>query len=125
MNRRRLWAVARKEAIHIRRDPRSLGLSIGIPMLMLLMFGYALTLDVDRVPFVVWDQSHTADSREFVARFRATRYFDFRGAVENYAGLERAVEDDLHRLGHLEPQAAAGHRRGAGAVSKHGNDSCS
>jgi ABC-2 type transport system permease protein len=92
MNRRRLWAVARKEAIHIRRDPRSLGLAIGIPMLMLLMFGYALTLDVDRVPFVVWDQSHTADSREFVARFRATHYFDFRGAVANYAELERAID---------------------------------
>jgi ABC-2 type transport system permease protein len=92
MNRRRLWAVARKEAIHIRRDPRSLGLAIGIPMLMLLMFGYALTLDVDRVPFVVWDQSQTVDSREFVARFRATPYFDFRGAVANYAGLERAID---------------------------------
>ena len=92
MNRRRLWAVARKEAIHIRRDPRSLGLAIGIPMLMLLMFGYALTLDVDRVPFVVWDQSQTVDSREFVARFRATHYFDFRGAVANYAGLERAID---------------------------------
>ena len=89
MNRRRLWAVARKEAIHIRRDPRSLGLAIGIPMLMLLMFGYALTLDVDRVPFVVWDQSQTADSREFVARFRATHYFDFRGPVVNYPGLKR------------------------------------
>jgi ABC-2 type transport system permease protein len=92
MNRRRLWAVARKEAIHIRRDPRSLGLAIGIPMLMLLMFGYALTLDVDRVSFVVWDQSQTANSREFVARFRATHYFDFRGAVVNYAGLERAID---------------------------------
>jgi ABC-2 type transport system permease protein len=92
MNRRRLWAVARKEALHIRRDPRSLGLAIGIPMLMLLMFGYALTLDVDRVPFVVWDQSQTADSREFIARFRATHYFDFRGTIASYAGLERAID---------------------------------
>ena len=47
MNLRRLWAVARKESLHIRRDPRSLGLAIGIPMLMILLFGYALTLDVD------------------------------------------------------------------------------
>ena len=80
MNLRRLWAVARKEALHIRRDPRSLGLAIGIPMLMLLMFGYALTLDVDHVPLVVWDQSGTAESRDFVAQFTGSRYFDFRGA---------------------------------------------
>ena len=92
MNLRRLWAIARKEALHIRRDPRSLVLAVGIPLLMLLAFGYALTLDVDRVPFVVWDQSGTARSREFVARFTGTPYFDFRGSVDTYAGLEDAVD---------------------------------
>ncbi len=92
MNLRRLRAVARKEAIHIRRDPRSLFLAVGIPLLMLLAFGYALTLDVDRVPFVVWDQSGTAQSREFVARFTGTPYFSFRGSVEAYPQLERAID---------------------------------
>ena len=75
MNLRRLWAVARKEALHIRRDPRSLGLAIGIPMLMMLMFGYALTLDVDHVPLVVWDQSGTPVSRDYLAHFTGSRYF--------------------------------------------------
>ena len=93
MKLRRLWAVARKEAIHVRRDPRSLGLAVGIPMLMLLMFGYALTLDVDRVPFVVWDQSVTPASRDLIARFAATRYFNFRGTVADYAGLEREIDN--------------------------------
>lgn len=92
MNLRRLLAVARKESLHIRRDPRSLILAVGIPMLMLLMFGYALTLDVDRVPFVVWDQGHTPASREFTARFAATRYFNFQGTVANYPELERAID---------------------------------
>jgi ABC-2 type transport system permease protein len=92
MNLRRFWAIARKEAIHIRRDPRSLALAVGIPMLMLLMFGYALTLDVDRVAFVVLDEGGSPASREFVARFRATRYFDFRGTVANYAEVERALD---------------------------------
>ncbi len=93
MNLRRLRAVARKEAIHIRRDPRSLGLAIGIPMLMLILFGYALTIDVDHVPLVVWDQSGTTQSREFVAQFTASRYFDFRGAAANYSGLVRAIDE--------------------------------
>ncbi len=40
----RVWAVARKEFTHVIRDPRSLGMGIAIPMLLLLLFGYALTL---------------------------------------------------------------------------------
>ena len=93
MNLRRFWAVARKEALHVRRDPSSLGLALGIPMLMLLMFGYALTLDVDHVPFVVWDQSGTSQSRALLAHFTASRYFDFRGTVENYGALEHVIDD--------------------------------
>lgn len=92
MNFRRLWAVARKEALHIRRDPRSLGLAIGIPMLMIVLFGYALTLDVDQVPIVVWDQSGTPASRDFVAQFTGSRYFAFIGAVPSYGRLERAID---------------------------------
>ena len=92
MNLRRLWAVARKEAIHIWRDPRSLILAIGIPLLMILLFGYALTLDVDRVPLVAWDQSATPASRDYVARFSESRYFSFQGAVGSYAALERAID---------------------------------
>jgi len=103
MNLRRLWAVARKEALHIRRDPRSLILAVGIPMLMLLMFGYALTLDVDRVKFVVWDQGGTPESREFIARFTATRYFDFRGTVNRYSDLERAIDSRDAMLGLVVP----------------------
>ena len=63
MNPLRVWAVMRKEALHILRDPRSLGMGIAIPMLLLVLFGYALTLDVDDVPLVVWDQSETQVSR--------------------------------------------------------------
>lgn len=103
MNLRRLRAVARKESLHIRRDPRSLGLAVGIPMLMLMMFGYALTLDVDRVPFAVWDQSHTPESREFIARFTATRYFSFQGAVTRYADLEHAIDTRTAALGLVVP----------------------
>lgn len=108
MNIRRLLAVARKERLHILRDPRSLILAIGIPMLMLLMFGYALTLDVDRVPFVVWDQSRTVESRELVARFAATRYFAHRGAVAGYAEVERAIDTREAMLALVVPPDFAG-----------------
>lgn len=121
MNPRRLWAVARKEALHIRRDPRSLILAVGIPMLMLLMFGYALTLDVDRVPFVVWDQGRSVESREFTAHFTATRYFDFRGTVSSYAEVERAIDTRDAMLAlvlspDFGPRIAAGRAAGVQAI---------
>lgn len=93
MNLRRLWAIARKEALHIWRDPRSLLLAIGIPMMMLVLFGYALTLDVDHVPLVVWDQNNTPASREFIARFTGSRYFDLVGSVSSYAQIDRVIDD--------------------------------
>jgi ABC-2 type transport system permease protein len=91
MKPRRLLAVARKELIHLLRDPRALGISIALPLVLLLLFGYALTLDVDRVPLVVWDQSRTPQSRELVARFEGSRYFQLRDRVDGYP----AVESDL------------------------------
>lgn len=109
MNLRRLWAVARKETLHIRRDPRSLGLAIGLPMLMLIMFGYALTLDVNRVPFVVWDQGNSVESREFVARFTATPYFDLCGSVSSYAELEHEIDSRDAWLALVLPPDFAAH----------------
>jgi ABC-2 type transport system permease protein len=93
VNLRRVRAVARKEFLHIRRDPRSLGMAIAIPMLMLLLFGTALTLDVDRVPIAVWDQSGSPESRELVSRFEGSRYFDVRLRAGGYRDIEGAIEE--------------------------------
>jgi ABC-2 type transport system permease protein len=92
MNARRTWAVARKEFLHVVRDPHSLAMAIALPMLMLLLFGYALTLDVDHVPLVVWDQSGTKTSREFLSRFTGSRYFAFKGEARSYAAVEKAID---------------------------------
>lgn len=99
----RLRAVARKEFLHIVRDPRSLGLAIGIPMLMIVLFGYALTLDVDRVPLVVWDQSQTPESREFLSGFTGSRYFAFVGGVSSYAEIEARIDRRTAYLGVVLP----------------------
>jgi len=88
----RIWAVARKEFLHVIRDARSLGMAIAIPMMMLMLFGYALTLDVDRVPLVVWDQSGTQQSRELISQFSASRYFSLREHVNNNDEITRAID---------------------------------
>ncbi|MFZ4512235.1 MAG: ABC transporter permease [Geothrix sp.] len=93
MNLRRLVAVARKEFIHVLRDKRALAIAILLPMIMLMIFGYALTLDLDRVPLAILDQSRTPQSRELVARFEGSRYF----SVVQRAGSEREVEAAINR----------------------------
>ena len=92
MKFKRVSAIARKEFLHVVRDWRSLGIGIAIPVVMLFLFGYALTLDVDRVPLIVWDQSQTPVSRAFVAGFGASRYFELLGHATGYGEIERAID---------------------------------
>jgi len=87
----RLLAVVRKEVIQIRRDPRSLGMAFIIPMILLFLYGYALTLDVDNLKTIVYDQDKSATSREFLEQFSATRYFTRVATAENYRDVESAL----------------------------------
>lgn len=94
MRFRRTRAVARKEFLHIIRDPRSLGATLAVPLVLLLLFGYGLTLDVDRIPTLVYDSDHTPESRDLVARFAGSRYFQVLGYVDSYAPIERSIDRD-------------------------------
>ena len=76
MNARKIRAIARKEYCHLIRDFRSLILAFVIPLLMILLFGYALSLDVEHIPTAVVDHDHTPESRDFIRRLDASVYFD-------------------------------------------------
>ncbi len=103
MNRRRLAAVARKEYLHILRDPRSLGMALAVPLLLLLLFGYALTLDVDRIPALVLDADRSPQSRELIERFDGSRFFDILGHVRDYRTIEREIDANRILLGLVIP----------------------
>jgi ABC-2 type transport system permease protein len=92
MSARRTKAIAFKELRHIARDKRSLGMALAMPLLMILLFGYALSLDVDRVPTLIYDADRTQTSRELIERFRGSRYFEIRGFTDNYRDIERAID---------------------------------
>jgi ABC-2 type transport system permease protein len=100
----RLLAVARKEVIQIRRDPRSLGMAFVIPMILLFLFGYALTLDVDNLKMIVYDQDRTAVSRDFLARFEESRYFSVVAAAKNYQDVEWALDSGRAQAGLVIPR---------------------
>ena len=63
--------MARKEAIQLRRDPRSMILAFLLPLLLLLFFGYAITWDVNNIPLAVLDQDGTAREPRAGGRVRA------------------------------------------------------
>lgn len=105
MSFRRARAVFRKELKHIIRDPRSLLMALAEPLLMLLLFGYALTLDVDRIPTLVYDADQTPRSRDLVQRFQSSRFFDVKGFVTNYKDVERGIDRAQVMMGLVIPRA--------------------
>jgi ABC-2 type transport system permease protein len=92
MKYRRVRAVLVKELHHITRDSRSLTMALAVPVMMLLLFGFALSLDVDRVPTLVYDQDGSAASRELIRQFTGSRFFDVKGAAPDYRTIEREID---------------------------------
>lgn len=94
MNLRRVKAIAAKEFIQIRRDPRSLGLALGIPVFMLLIFGYGLSLDIDHVKTVVWNQDPASQLTEnFLLNFKSSKYFNIIKSTDNYRDIVQMIND--------------------------------
>jgi ABC-2 type transport system permease protein len=80
---RNIQAVTRKEFYHLIRDYRSLYLAFAIPLLLILLFGYALSLDVDNVETVVVDYDNTDLSRDFIRHLDASPYFHIAAHLPN------------------------------------------
>jgi len=76
LNLIKIQAIARKEFFHLIRDFRSLYLAFVIPLLLILLFGYALSLDVDNIKTVVVDHDRTSLSRDFIRKLDASSYFN-------------------------------------------------
>ena len=104
MNFRRTRAIYHKEFLHIVRDPRSLVAALMQPLVMLLIFGWALSLDVDRIPTFVYDADQTPESRELVRDFDGSRYFQIREQVHSYAPIEQAIDKRTCLLGVVIPR---------------------
>jgi ABC-2 type transport system permease protein len=96
--------MARKEGLHILRDPRSLIMALAVPVLMLVLFGYALTLDVDRIQTVIYDQDGSPQSRELISRFSGSRYFQIVGSVGEYGSIERMIDSSRCLLAVVIPR---------------------
>lgn len=93
-----LWAILKKEIIHIKRDPATRFI-FAIPLFELLLFGYAIDTDVKNVPTVVFDLSREHESRQLVKEFENTHYFRVIGEVHSDQELERAIVGGHAKVG--------------------------
>ncbi|HET7292266.1 MAG TPA: ABC transporter permease [Vicinamibacteria bacterium] len=92
MSFRKVVAIARKELRQAARDPLSLAMLLGVPTMMLLLYGFALNFDVRHIRLAVQDRDRTPQSRELVASFVNSRYFDRVADLGAGADLERVTE---------------------------------
>ena len=103
LDRRRLWAIARKETIQLRRDPRSLYLAFILPIVLLVLFGYAISWDVTHLKLAYLDQDHSARSRELLDAFRGSGRFALAAVPERTAEISALLDRGRAQLAIVVP----------------------
>ena len=108
----RLFALAHKELLHVVRDPQVIYLALGMPLVMLFIFGYAVTFDLNEVHLAVLDRDRTPASRQFLTAMSAGGTFKLgqrldseqqaqalfrRGAVKGVVVIPEGFSRDLAR----------------------------
>ncbi|HJV66003.1 MAG TPA: ABC transporter permease [Geomonas sp.] len=99
----RLQALAVKEFLQIIRDPRSVAVIVLMPILMMLAYGYGISLDAKDLPVYVFDREGSQQSQDFLKRFQSSQYFNVLKSVDNYPDLVRAVDSERCQLAIVIP----------------------
>lgn len=100
---RRLKALLVKEFLQMRRDRLTLIMMLGMPVIQLLLFGFAINTDVKHLPTIVFDQSLQQDSRDLLNSLEASGYFDIQYAAKNYQEVNSAVDSGKTKVGIIIP----------------------
>lgn len=87
----RLWAIVLKEFVQMRRDRITFAMMVGIPVIQLVLFGFAINTDPKRLPTVVFDASQSAYSRSLVASLENSGYFDVLATPDSVAEAREAL----------------------------------
>jgi len=103
MNPRKIRAITRKEFYHLVRDFRSLYLAFVIPLLLIFLFGYALSLDVDNIQVVVVDHDKSPLSRDLIEKLDASSYFMVIGHIPDTETLAKYLDHGWVTMGIVIP----------------------
>jgi ABC-2 type transport system permease protein len=104
MNGLRIGAVVAKEGRELARDPITIGVSLLIPLVMLFLFGYAISLDVENVHFGVWDRDQTPASRSLIDGFAQSGYFRLTRSFRTGDEVEAALQTGSVKLALVIPE---------------------
>jgi ABC-2 type transport system permease protein len=104
---RKALAVGRKEFRQIVRDRRTLMILLFIPVFFLVLYGYALNFDIRHIAIAVQDSDGTPESRELIAAFINSGYFDLAASVHSDAVAERLMDDNTVRAIVVIPEGLA------------------
>jgi ABC-2 type transport system permease protein len=99
----RLSALIQKETSQLLRDRRTLLYIVGLPLVELFLFAYAVSLTVYHIPTVVADQSRDVKSRDFIQAFVNSQYFDFTMAAQNEDQVRQAIDAGQVKAGIVIP----------------------
>lgn len=103
MKVKRLFTIVKKEFIHIKRDKPSLVIALVMPVMMLLLFGYAANTDVNNVDLMIYDGSKTAESRQLVNAFINSYYFRLYGSADSPDEVEKYIDLGKVKVGIVIP----------------------
>lgn len=99
----RFLAIAKKEIVQVLRDSRSLIIVLIMPVILVLLFGYGVSLDLKHLPIYVYDRDGSQQSQDLLKRFQASDYFEIARVVNNYPDLTRALDDGRAKMGIVIP----------------------
>ncbi len=105
----RIISIIIKEFIQLRRDRRTLVMVVGIPIIQMSIFGYALSTDIKNVSLVVWDASNTVESRELIESFRQTEFFSVNYYAADYDDITERIESDEAKVALVIPPEYSHH----------------
>ena len=94
----RVWAFARREAVELQHDSVRLAFAVLGPLLLMVVFGYGISLDVEHLPFAVLDFDGSPASRLYVDAFRGSIYFDETAPLSSHQQLDRRLRNGELRL---------------------------
>lgn len=95
---RRAWAYARREAMEIRRDPIRLVFALLGPLILMLVFGYGISFDVEHLPYAVLDRDQTPASRSYLESYAGSHNFELRPPIRDAAELEQRMRNGELKL---------------------------
>lgn len=90
---RRIWAVLKKEFIQLKRDRATLGMIVGLPIMQLFLFGYAINSDPKHLPTVILSQDHSVFARSIVATLKASDYFQITQDIDSEEVGRRMLQE--------------------------------